>query len=446
MSNGTSNRTSFRNWAGTVTATPEELFQPRNEEDIVAKLIESDASIRPLGAGHSFTAVAATDAISLQLDHLSGLISVDRENMTATFYAGTRLRDIPGLLADYHVALPNQGDVDPQALAGAVSTGTHGTGLGFTGFGGIVQAFTLIDASGTRHECAADAPGVAGELFRLARVGLGVFGVITTITISVVEAFYLAADEHREPLEQIRDEFVERCRRQDHVEFFWFPGAKDALVKQNRRLSAAEVETSEIKLPKPQRSFFSEEIVNNGGLRAMCELARFVPPATRGLNAVATKAVSRRKYLDQAHRVFVSSRRVRFSEMEYAIALDDMPEVLKEIAAVIDRNRAWASFPLEIRAAAADDVALSTAYQRDSAYIAVHQYHKQPYQHYFFNLIEPIFRAAAGRPHWGKLHTMGYEDFREAYPLFDDACNLRQQLDPNDRFLNNHLRSIFLPN
>ena len=176
----------------------------------------------------------------------------------------------------------------------------------------------------------------------------------------------------------------------------------------------------------------------------MCEAAKAAPKLTRKFNAFAAKTVSTRRYVDEAHKVFVSPRRVRFSEMEYAVPLETLPEVLDEVRRTIDRHRAWVSFPLEIRAAKGDDVALSTAYGRDSAYIAVHRYHRESYRDYY-GLLEPIFLAAGGRPHWGKLHTLDAERLSALYPRHGDFVALRDRLDPGRVLANDYLDRVLGP-
>ena len=437
----------WSNWAGTQTCVPSTVHQPADAGEvgrIVRDAVASGSTVRPLGAGHSFTPVAVTDGHRVQLDKMTGFVGSDADAGTVTLQAGTRLRDVPGILRPRGLALANQGDVDPQALAGAVSTGTHGTGLGFTGFAGMVKGFRIVGADGEEVHAYDGAPGTAGDLFRLGRLSLGIFGVITELTLEGVPAFRLSADEHAENVDEVRRTFPERVAAVDHMEFYWFPGTDLALVKENTRLPGVEgmESANDPGLLGRAGEFIADEVINNAGLLAMCEAAKAAPKLTRKLNAFAAKTVSTRRYVDEAHKVFVSPRRVRFSEMEYAVPLDSLPEVLDEVRRTIDRHHAWVSFPLEIRAAKGDDVALSTAYGRDSAYIAVHRYHREEYREYF-DLLEPIFLAAGGRPHWGKLHTLGAEQLRERYPLFDDVAQLRRRLDPNGVFLNDHLRGLF---
>ena len=437
----------WSNWAGTQTCVPGTVHQPADAGEvgrIVRDAVASGSTVRPLGAGHSLTPLVVTDGHRVQLDKMTGFVGSDADAGTVTLQAGTRLRDVPGILRPRGLALANQGDVDPQALAGAVSTGTHGTGLGFTGFAGMVKGFRIVGADGEEVHAYDGAPGTAGDLFRLGRLSLGIFGVITELTLEGVPAFRLSADEHAENFDEVRRTFPERVAAVDHMEFYWFPGTDLALVKENTRLPGVEgmESANDPGLLGRAGEFIADEVINNAGLLAMCEAAKAAPKLTRKLNAFAAKTVSTRRYVDEAHKVFVSPRRVRFSEMEYAVPLDSLPEVLDEVRRTIDRHHAWVSFPLEIRAAKGDDVALSTAYGRDSAYIAVHRYHREEYREYF-DLLEPIFLAAGGRPHWGKLHTLGAEQLRERYPLFDDVAQLRRRLDPNGVFLNDHLRGLF---
>ncbi|MBV7296202.1 FAD-binding protein [Corynebacterium sp. TAE3-ERU12] len=446
----------WKNWAGTQKCSPASVHQPVTEADI-AEIIHSAATrgttVRPLGAGHSFTPVATTEGSRVQLDNMAGVVGLDQENNTVTLRAGTRLRDVPGLLRPLGLALPNQGDVDPQSVAGAVSTGTHGTGINFTGFAGMLRGFRLIDASGTAIDCHADADGIGAEIFRLGRLSLGMFGVLTELTLDVVPAFHLAADEHAEDFEELRANFPERVRATDHLEFYWFPGTDKALVKNNTRIDSAEVNQwmespaargyhRPSKVEK-MRGAFADEVINNAALWGMCELAKAKPSLVPTLNNFAARTVAERKYVDTAHKVFVSPRRVRFAETEYSVPLDDAPEVISEIRDTIAKHNMEVSFPLEVRATAADDVPLSTSYGRQSCYIAVHRYHREPYRDYF-GLIEPIFKAAQGRPHWGKLHTLTREDLQQRYPLFDEVAALREQVDPAGLFLNDHLRAMFV--
>lgn len=430
----------WSNWSGSATARPAARVTAHCEQDvvnIVRRAAREGRTVRPIGAGHSFTPVAATDGYLLSLDGLTGIASttpLPNGNTLVALRAGTRLRDLPKLLGPRGLAVPNQGDVDPQSLAGALSTGTHGTGLGFTGFGGLVRALRLVDATGTLHECS---PEKNSELFNFARVGLGVFGILTEITLECVPRFCLQAQERPLPLSEVLNNWSQLCHEADHFEFYFFPYTELALTKTNTRLPWGNA-----KPPHPVKEFIDDEIINNAGLELLCRIGHRIPQIVPSLNNFSAKAVATRTYTDDAHKVFVSPRRVRFNEMEYAIAFEDLPDVFREIKTRIESSGMPIEFPLEVRCAAADNVPLSTAYQRKSAYIAVHRYWREDYREYF-KLVEPVLKAAQGRPHWGKIHTLSHDELAAVHPTLTQACSYRASADPNGVFLNPMTSAIF---
>src|SRR5699024_4089821 len=298
-----------------------------------------------------------------------------------------------------------QGDVNPQSVAGAISTSTHGTGLGFTGFSGTVTGLTLLRADGrTRRLSAEEDP----ETFDLARVSLGVLGVITEVELQCVPAFDLIAEERVVGFEPLLDGLEERIRAADHFEFYWFPHTRSALTKTNTRVVAGGAGPGPLATAERRNrvlNLLDKEVVKNGALRLAVELGAKWPALVPTINRIAQSAVSDRTYRASAHEVFVTPRRVRFNEMEYAVPLEVGPTVIREIAAAT-AHRGWAiSFPLEVRAAAADDVPLSTATGRATMYIAAHRFIKEEFFEYF-RVLERICLALGGRPHWGKIHTL----------------------------------------
>ena len=437
--------TTWSNWSRHHSITPAEFLQPDSEaavSEAIARAALTNQPLRVVGAGHSFTPAAMTTGIQLNLDRHAGLVSVDKQKGEVTLKAGTRLRDIPALLQPHGVALANQGDVDPQAVAGAVSTGTHGTGLGFTGFAGMVRGFRMVGADGVARNYS-DTENA--DTFHMARLSLGTFGVLTEVTLATVPSYLLLADEHPMPFAEVAEAFPTMCETADHLEFYWFPHTDVALVKHNTRLPLDSADSAEL-LRQPigrVQNFIDEELINNGVHGAVCKLGHRFPAAIPRINRLANKFVAARTYVDYPHKVFVSPRRVRFNEMEYAVPLEVLPQVLADIRAAIDASGMQISFPLEVRSAAADDVPLSTAFGRNVGYIAVHQWHGSDFRDYFA-LVEPILRAAEGRPHWGKLHTMRAADLQQAYPLFDDFVAARAAADPTGVFLNDYTRGLFL--
>lgn len=430
----------FKNWSGSVRVTPASFVQP-DTVDEVQDIVRASKCIRAVGAGHSFTPVAATSGTLLNLDRLSGIVSADRESGRVRFRGGTRLRDIPALLEPYGLALANQGDINAQSLAGAVSTGTHGTGLQFTGFAGMVTGVTIVNASGELVDVADSDPN-----FPFYVVHLGLLGILVEIEIQCVPAFDIIAVEEQLPLAEIEETFVDRAKVTDHVEFFWFPHSEHVLLKSNTRVPGGADAPAELS-GAPFRSRFartlSEEVIDNGGLRVALETGSRFPKVVPTINRIATKLASGRTYRGPAHEAFVSPRRVRFNEMEYAVPAENGIAAFTEIRTMIDGGDWRISFPIEVRIAGADTVPLSTAYGRDSTYIAVHRFVRDPYKEYF-TAVEEILARHGGRPHWGKIHSRSSKYLDSAYPLLGQFRDLVETTDPEGRFGTPYLDRIFL--
>lgn len=441
----TERRTPLSTWSGYETARPAHRWKPRTAEQaagVVARAAEEGSRVRVIGAGHSFMPVALTEDHQVSLDEMSGVVSVDAATQRVRLAAGTRLRDIPALLAPYGLALPNQGDVNPQSVAGALSTGTHGTGLAFTGFAGMVTGLTLLTADGRIRRLSRDEEP---EVFDHARLSLGVLGILLEVELQCCDAFDLVAQETGEELDEVLDGFAERARTHDHVEFFWFPGTTRASVKTNTRVAPGAEAPGELAgIGRRHRvgQWLTEELVDNAAFAAVCALGHRVPAAVPLTNRISAAATSHRAYRAPAHEVFVSPRRVRFNESEYAVPLEAGPDAVRALRRTMDRKGWSISFPLEVRAAAADDVPLSTGYRRQNMYVAAHRYWREDFSEYFREF-ERIMLDHGGRPHWGKRYTLGHEDFSRMYPRFEEFRALRERLDPDAVFGNPLTDRIF---
>ncbi len=419
----------WRNWAGTATATPARWQHPADPVQIadVVKHAERDGlPVRVVGAGHSFTAAAATDGVAIDLSGWTGVVGV-RDGL-ATVRAGTTLRELNAALDAHGLAMTNMGDIDAQTISGAISTGTHGTGANYGGMATQVVGLELVLADGSLVACS---PDERPDLFAAARIGLGALGVISTVTLRCEPSFVLAADERPEPIDELFERFPTLVTEHDHVEFHWFPYGGRALVKRNDRRPAG----TEPQPLSPLRHYVEYELLENVTLGAMSRLGRAMPRLVRPLHRTVDRVLSARTYSDVSHRVFVSTRNVRFVESEYAIPRESLRDVLAELRREIPKLPDPVMFPLEIRVAAADDVWLSTAHGRDSAYIAIHQFTGMPYRQYF-DLFESIVATVGGRPHWGKLHSLDAERLGALYPRFEDFRRVRQAVDPDGRFAN----------
>jgi len=426
---------SWKNWAGNQRCSPLVIERPLTEahlQGIVKKAASSGHKIRAVGSGHSFTAIACSDEILVSLEHLNMVRHIDTKNSLITVQAGIELGHLNNRLAKAGLAMTNLGDIAYQSLAGAVSTGTHGTGIDFTGIAGQIRRLRLVTATGEIVDCTADENP---ELFRVARVGLGVFGIISEITLAVEPAFNLHAVEGPHPIAEVLDNWLDDVADNDHYEFFWIPGSDAAMTKRNRR-------TSDAANPQPKVKHFVDKIVaENIGFGAMAKLASLRPSLIPKFRKMLIDSVGEADFTDQSHRVFASPRWVKFVEMEYSVALEDVPEILRRIDDAVREAGLDLLFPVEVRAAAADDIPLSTAFGRASGYIAVHRVKGIDYRPYF-ELVEAIMDEFEGRPHWGKMHFQTAATLAGRYPEWDVFQTARAEYDPTNMFSNDYIDRV----
>jgi L-gulonolactone oxidase len=411
--------------------------RPGSVDEVAAatkQAAEAGRTIRVVGAGHSFGDLVCTDGLLMNLDRLSGLQHVDADAGLVTVGAGTRLADLNLQLAAHGLALPNLGDIDRQSIAGAMSTGTHGTGRKLGNLATRIRALDLVLADGSTLTCTDTEP----EVLRAARVSLGALGVITSYTLRVVPAFALRAETRSMPLAETLQRLDGFVDGNDHFEFFVFPHTDTALVKVNNR-------TEEPFRPPRELVKGVGEFIENGAFGAACRAGRRFPAQIPRLNRAVTRLMSPTEYVDHSYRVFASRRSVRFTEMEWAIPRAACAEVLQEILRVIDRDRIDVGFPIEVRFVAPDESShLSPAYGRESAYIAVHMYQGMPWEPYF-RAVQDVALAYEGRPHWGKRHLMHADELADRYPAWERFQAVRSRLDPQGTFTNDHLRRVLGP-
>ncbi|MFF5488168.1 D-arabinono-1,4-lactone oxidase [Streptomyces virginiae] len=428
-------RTAWHNWAGNITATPARTVTPASVgelQETVRRAAEDGLRVKAVGTGHSFTAAAATDGVLVRPQALAGIRSIDRAAGIVTVAAGTVLKDLNQALAAAGLSLTNMGDIMEQTVSGATSTGTHGTGRDSASIAAQIRGLELVTADGRLLTCSEKENP---EVFAAARLGIGALGIVTAITFAVEPIFFLTAREEPMGFDRVTAEFEEHFAENEHFEFYWFPHTGNCNTKRNNRSQGPAAP------PGPVSAWIEDELLSNGLFQAVNSLGRAVPATIPSIARVASRALSARTYTDIPYKVFTSPRRVRFVEMEYALPRGQVVEALRELRAMVDRSGLRISFPVEVRTAPADDITLSTASGRDTAYIAVHMYKNTPY-HAYFTAAEAIFTAHGGRPHWGKVHTRDAGYFAEAYPRFGEFLALRDRLDPDRVFGNDYLRRV----
>ncbi|MGV9274962.1 D-arabinono-1,4-lactone oxidase [Streptomyces griseosporeus] len=425
----------WRNWGGNVSARPAREVTPASVDELAAAVrqaAEDGLRIKAVGTGHSFTSIAATDGLLIRPQLLTGIRKIDRDAMTVTVEAGTPLKRLNVALAREGLSLTNMGDIMEQTVSGATSTGTHGTGRDSASIAAQIRALELVTADGSVLTCSEKENP---DVFAAARIGLGALGVVTAITFAVEPLFLLTAREEPMPFEQVLADFDELWAENEHFEFYWFPHTGSTNTKRNNRSAGPAQPVGQLK------GWFEDEFLSNGVFQVANWVGRAVPATIPSIARISSRALSARTYTDIPYKVFTSPRRVRFVEMEFAVPREAVVETLRELKAMVDRSGLRVSFPVEVRTAPADDITLSTASGRDSAYIAVHMFRGTPYQRYF-TAAERIFTAHEGRPHWGKVHTRDAEYFAQVYPRFGEFTALRDRLDPERRLQNDYLRRV----
>jgi FAD-linked oxidoreductase len=427
----------WRNWGRSESARPAFFARPSTTDEVVAVVRaarERGLTVKVVGAGHSFTAIAATEGVLVDISGLDGLLAVDTARGRVTLGAGTNLYQLPALLDPLGLALENMGDIDRQTIAGATSTGTHGTGARFGGLATQITGVVLVTADGSVLRVDEEN---SPELLPAVRLGLGALGVLVEITIQCVPSFLMRAVEHPYPFGEVLDEFEDRATASDHFEFYWWPHTDAVMTKNNTRLPG----DAERRPVGPVSAWIEDRLLSNAALSLMCNIGRIAPKATPGINRLATRVYGDREFTERSYTVFTSPRTTRFREMEYAIPRASVPQALRDIRGLIEREGWTVSFPVEVRVAAADDNWLSTAQGRESGYIAVHRFFREDHLPYF-RAVEGIMRQYEGRPHWGKIHFQDAESLAAVYPHHGDFVAVRDRLDPDRTFTNPYLDRV----
>ncbi|MGF7235986.1 MAG: D-arabinono-1,4-lactone oxidase [Frankia sp.] len=430
-------RQRWSNWAGNQAATGIDIRHPRDAADVSALVVDAvrvGRRVRPVGSGHSFSAIAQPIDVQVVLDQCADLIRIDAVSGLVTVGAGMTLARLNRLLTRAGLAMTNLGDVDVQTVAGALATGTHGTGTRFGGLATQVRALEIVLADGSIHECS---PTHDSESFAAASIGLGALGIVTAVTLQTVPLFALRAEESPIPLDDVLAGFDELIEAPDHAEFFWFPHTARTLVKSNTRVPV----DGGLRPLSRLRRWHDDELLSNTVFGGLLATGRRFPGLIRPINRVSSRALGARTFTDLSHAVFTSPRRVRFVEMEYAVPRSELVAVVRELRNAIERSGLRISMPVEVRTAAPDNIPLSTSYGRESGYVAVHMERGSSPDEYFA-LVESIVGAVDGRPHWGKMHTRSADEFRGLYPRFDDFLAVRDAVDPGGVFANRYLDRV----
>jgi FAD-linked oxidoreductase len=432
---GSSQAGQWSNWSGSVKCSPIEVARPQNMRELaqlVGKYGREERHVRVQGAGHSFTPIVQTNDVLMSLDGMQGIENVDARQGTVTIFGGTVLKRLGNSLFEHGLAQENLGDIDVQSISGAISSGTHGTGARFGTLSTQVVGLTLVTASGEIVECSAENEP---DIFKAAQVSLGTLGVIAKVKLRVVPAKRMHYQGYRKSLADCLEHLEEYKLENSHFEFFWFPYTDSVQAKF----------LNETSKPASKSTFWGDlnkVVLENYVYLLLSESCRLMPRLCKTVCNISAQSIANIDEVNYSHRLFTTPRMVRFQEMEYNIPAEHTTAVIKDIQTCIEREQFRVHFPIECRFVHSDDMWLSPAYQRESAYIAVHMYRGMPYRSYFYQ-IEEIFKRYQGRPHWGKMHTRTAGELAALYPRWHDFRRVRAALDPHGVFLNSYLSTLF---
>lgn len=385
----------WSNWSGRHESRLQALRFVRSEDEAVAVVKQAAADgqkIRVAGSGHSHSPLVSNDDVILDTTGLAGVIDVDRARHSANIWAGSKIYSLGRPLHDAGLALKNQGDIDRQAIAGACATGTHGTGKDLQNLSASVLGFDLVTAAGEVVRCNA---GENESLWQAGRLSLGAFGFITRLELQLRESYVLKESGYQAQLDELWPDIPELIETNERFEFFWYPQSGDATVKI---INQTDEPPHYPLAPEGQRCAWNYEVLPN-------------------------------------HRPHPHT------EMEYSVPLENGLDCLSEIRDLLKNEFPEVAWPVEYRTVAADDLWLSMAYGRPTVTISVHQDVRVDETAYY-QACEAIFLRYGGRPHWGKVNYLDANQMAEAHPAWEDWWEVRNNIDPDQVFLNEYLCSL----
>jgi FAD/FMN-containing dehydrogenase len=396
----------FTNWVGNQACTPARILAPASEAE-VQEAVRTAREVRCVATAHSFTPVHLTTGTLLTMDGLHAVLRVDPVTGTITALPGTSVGELGEPLWDAGFALANQGDIDTQGIAGAISTATHGSGLALRSFSAALRRARLVVASGEVLEIGPDDPRLPAV-----QTSIGMLGVLTEVEVQAVPAHRLVERVEQWPYAEAFGRLDELARAHRHYSFFYLPTeASAALYDLDVPPGMPVAETCYVKIYD----------VAPDDLPDSTEPGRRVLPAFR---------------------IYPDVFPANFHELEYFVPYGRAQEALAAMRELMLASLPLSVFPMEVRTVAAEDAWLSHSYGGASLVISVSGQPGTPYEPYLRD-VHAVLGQFDARVHWGKLHHLTREELLERYPRAGDFIALRRELDPEGVFLNDHLRPLF---
>ncbi len=428
----------WQNWEGRFRSRPKHWHEPATVDEVVAivRSASSEQPVKVVGAGHSWSDIALPDVHLLTLQRMNRVLSVNHKLHQVTVEAGISIHELNTQLAELGLGLSNQGSVNAQSIAGAISTGTHGTGPTFGGMATQVLSLKLVTAAG---DVLSVSPEENADLWDAVRVGLGALGIVVEVTLQCEPAFCLHSLEQPVPFDTMTQNIQDYAYGAEHCKIWWFPHTEYSHIWQLNRESLEH-------LPPRWKHWlwwWTDDFLGQRVSHVLLWLLSFLPFLTPAFNRFFRRLTYKRaERTARSNDIFNFPVHIRHPEMEYAIPLEKAGEALQELKRLIEERRFIVNFIVEIRFVREDNIWLSPTYQQDSCYIGVMMYKRQHAQEEYFQACEELFLRYGGRPHWGKLHSLTASQLATLYPKYDDFLTLHNKLDPERILFNDYLRRV----
>ena len=425
----------YSNWSQNEVASNLLFHEPKSIDEIstiIHSLHMKEENLRVVGAAHSFSPIAKPEHHAMSLHQMRGLVSVDMKQQQATFWAGTYLHEIGPKLASYGMALENMGDIAEQTIAGAISTGTHGTGLKLSSISNQVFKWGIIDGKGVYREITRGQDDLSEAL----HISLGLLGVVVQVTFQALPLYALRySSEHISLLDTLMNAST-IMNEHRHAEWFYFPGQEKLQLKTMDLIPKPEMKSSKFQK-------WTDDFMENTVFQLLSRGCRVMPKATKYVSKLSASAVPTGVKEAYSYDIFPSPRKVKFLEMEYAIPVERFEEALEEIHYVLKSQPFRVHFPIEIRVASGEAGFLSPTQGKNSAFFAFHMYKGMDHESYFKWAHQTMEKYGA-RPHLGKMNKLTKEDLYTKYPHFESFTKIRDEFDPANVFMTNYFKQLFL--
>lgn len=417
----------FSNWSRTVTAAPTLWVAPADEASVVALVRETrdgGGRLKVVGAGHSFSEIAAPVEVAVTLDRCSGIVSESAG--TVTVRAGTRLHALNAALAERGLALPILGSIAQQSVAGAIATGTHGPSLRHGNLATLVERVRLVDGTGTVHD-------LEGDRLDAVRVHLGALGVLTEVTLRVEPAFRLEQTIEAAPVGEVAAQLDAIGHSAEYVKVWWVPHTDDALVIRYERTDRPTTRSTRVE------RWIDQRVIHPAVLPTLFALQRRRPTLVARLNPVVARTLVKGPRVGPSTLMFSTPDPARHDETEAAVPLAAGPAAFDALVRVA--GEVAVNFIAELRFVQGDRGWLSPAHGRDTVQLGAYTAHSPDRDRYFGDFWREA-RALGARPHWGKALTHTADELAPLYPRWTDFGALRDELDPQRVFANPFLERV----